>query len=1048
MANTNLTDLTLRWEELRDKGQRVTVEDLCQNCPELLEPLRQRVQVLEQMDEALKLAGTLSPSKATSLAQKGGCASVADPEWFIPQVVGYDILKELGRGGMGVVYMARQRNPERIVALKMILPGRQPQPDELARFRREVESLAALQHPNLVTIYEVGEHLGLPYFSLEYVPGGSLEEWIDGRPQPPRVAAELVETLARAIHAAHVHGIIHRDLKPANVLLRFGPAHPTTSEPALLPKITDFGLARRFDTADGPTLSGAIVGTPSFMAPEQAAGLTRQVGPPADIYALGAILYNLLTGRPPFLAETSWETIRQVLSNDVITPRSLQLRIPPDLETICLKCLEKEPSRRYASAAALADDLHSFLVHEPIQARRTGLVGWMRRWARRHPALASVLGVLALALTIIFVGTVVYNVKLQSALDQTETLAEESRQRLVDLYVDRGARQLEDGDHFRALIWFAEALRLDRDRPQAETAHRIRLATTIHGCPRLLQLWTHEGPVRQVKISADGRFVLTAGDDGIAHVWDLATGNAVGQPLVHKGPVVDAAFQPQAAERRGPPTVATASADGTAGLWNVETGERLTPPLVHGKPITSLAFRPDGKQLVTGAFDNTARLWDTKTGKQVGGVLQHDRPVRAVQFSPDGTQVLTASDDVYATIWQVEPRESLPIHKLPHKGAVTCAVFSPDGDLVITGSADATAAIWNTRTGKRVYTLSHRQAVVDVRFSPDGRLAATASDDHTGCIWNLTTGDVVGHALHHRSSLNTVQFSTDSQLVATGSDSNMARVWGPGAGEPLTPLLPHNGGINALAFSPNNKYLATAGNDRVVRLWDLSALAKPSPGLLAPPSGSAPPPPWICPDGTHEAVLVSELAVRVEDVATKAPLGPELRHGSTVRYAAFDPVDDRRLITSSDDNSAYIWDWKSGELRAPPLEHNGSVEYAAFSPDGQFVVTICTDGTARVWDPRTGHPLTPAIPFAGKLESATFDAKGTHLMLRIKGKPVLSWDLRPAAGRVDLLVDLAQLLSANRIGPNFGIRPVDVDQLLPAWRTLRPRYLAEVAGQR
>ena len=1046
MTNNNLTDLTLRWEELRDKGQRVAVEDLCQDCPELLEPLRQRVEVLEQMDAALKLAGTLSPSNATSLVRKEGTPPPCDPEWFIPQVAGYDILKELGRGGMGVVYMARQRNPERIVALKMILPGRQPQPDKLARFRREVESLAALQHANLVTIYEVGEHQGLPYFSLEYMAGGSLEEWIDGRPQPPRLAAELVETLARAMQAAHGHGIIHRDLKPANVLLRLGPPHPTTSEPALLPKITDFGLARRFDIADGPTLSGAIVGTPSFMAPEQAAGLTRQVGPPADIYALGAILYNLLTGRPPFLAETSWETVRQVLSNDVVTPRSLQLRIPPDLETICLKCLEKEPQRRYASAAALADDLHSFLVHEPIQARRTGLVGWLRRWARRHPALASVFGVLALALTIIFVGIVAYNVKLQTVLDQTKSLAEESRQRLVDLYVDRGARQLEDGDHFRALIWFAEALRLDEGRPQAETAHRIRLATTIHGCPRLLQIWAHEGPVRQVKISADGRFVLTAGDDGLAHVWDLATGESVGKVLIHKGPVVDAAFQPQSAERNGPPTVATASADGTAGLWNVETGKRLTPPLVHGKPLTSLAFRPDGKQMVTGAEDNTARIWDTSTGRQVAE-LPHPAVVRAVQFSPDGKQVLTASEDKNARIWLVGP-VSQAIQKLPHNAAVTCAVFSPDGSLVITGSADATARIWNAQTGKRIDTLPHRQAVVDVRFSPDGHLAATASDDHTGCIWNLATGDVVGHALHHRSSLNTVQFSPDSQLVATGSDSNMARVWGPGAGEPLTPLLPHNGGINALAFSPDNKYLATAGNDRVVRLWDLAALPKPSPGLLAPPSGSAPRPPWRCPDGTHEAVLVSELAVRVEDVATKAPLGPELRHGSTVRYAAFDPADDRRLITSSDDNSAYIWDWKSGELRAPPLEHNGSVEYAAFSPNGQFVVTVCTDGTARVWDPHTGHPLTPAIPFAGTLESATFDADGTHLMLRIKGKPVLSWDLRPAPGRVDLLVDLAQLLSASRIGPNFGIRPLDVDQLLPAWQTLRLRYLAEVAGQR
>src|SRR5262245_4003610 len=247
-----------------------------------------------------------------------------------PAVPGYDILGELGRGGMGVVYKARQVGLNRLVALKMVLAGGYAGPEALARFRSEAEAIAALQHPNIVQIHEVGESGGLPYFSLEYCPGGSLAQKLDGTPLPPKQAAELVETLARAMHAAHQAGVVHRDLKPANVLLA---ADGT-------PKVTDFGLAKRLDTGDGPTKSGAVMGTPSYMAPEQAAD-GKAVGPAADVYALGAILYELLTGRPPFRAATSLDTILQVVSEDPVPPSRLNAQAPRDLETACLKCLEK-----------------------------------------------------------------------------------------------------------------------------------------------------------------------------------------------------------------------------------------------------------------------------------------------------------------------------------------------------------------------------------------------------------------------------------------------------------------------------------------------------------------------------------------------------------------------------------------------------------------------------------------------------------------------------------------------------------------------------------
>jgi tetratricopeptide (TPR) repeat protein len=315
-----------------------------------------------------------------------------------PEVSGYRIEAELGRGGMGVVYRAWQEVPPRRVALKMIRAGTDASPEELARFRNEAAAVARLQHPHVVQIFEVGDHEGLPYFSLELVEGGNLSGRLDGTPQPAGPAARLVETLARAVHVVHQRGVIHRDLKPANILLASGgrqppggAAPPGGSRPPLAdlnPKITDFGLAKHLDTPTALTRSGAVLGTPPYMAPEQAMARTDQIGPAIDVYALGAVLYELLTGRPPFRGENDMDTLLQVMSQEPVAPRQLQPKVPPDLETVCLKCLEKEPARRYASAEALADDLQRFEEGKPILARPVGRAGRVWRWAKRSPALA------------------------------------------------------------------------------------------------------------------------------------------------------------------------------------------------------------------------------------------------------------------------------------------------------------------------------------------------------------------------------------------------------------------------------------------------------------------------------------------------------------------------------------------------------------------------------------------------------------------------------------------------------------------------------------
>jgi serine/threonine protein kinase len=342
-----------------------------------------------------------------------------------PSIAGYEILGVLGRGGMGRVYKSRHLNLNRLVALKVIVDEEDTEPERVARFREEAKAIARLQHPNIVQIYEVGEYKGQPFLCLELVEGGSLREHMRGTPLSAPRAARLVETLARAVHAAHQQGVIHRDLKPANILLAppdFMVAAPGAME-GWVPKITDFGLAKKSDESVGLTLSGAVMGTPRYMAPEQAAGRSRDIGPASDIYALGVILYELLTGRTPFTGSTM-EVLDQVRHADPPPPRRIEPEIPASLETICLKCLEKEAAKRYSSAAALAADLRRFLENKPILARPIGPIGHVILWSRRNrwPLLASV--VMAAAVLATWFGASFWQNYLREERDR-ERLAKE-----------------------------------------------------------------------------------------------------------------------------------------------------------------------------------------------------------------------------------------------------------------------------------------------------------------------------------------------------------------------------------------------------------------------------------------------------------------------------------------------------------------------------------------------------------------------------------------------------------------------------------------------
>jgi eukaryotic-like serine/threonine-protein kinase len=430
---TSLIDnLLLQWQEAREQGSSCSAESLCAGHPELIEQVREQIDALEAMHALL----LLDPLPQTHpMVQRG---SPVD----LPELPGYEVLALIDEGGMGTVYRARQPKLQREVAIKMVRAGRHARTEQLERFRAEAEAVARLRHPNIIQIYEVGEWRGQPYFSMEYVRDGNLEQRLSTGLIPPPEVAQILRSLAEAMHHAHSCGVVHRDLKPANVLLRRKPLGSSgeAGEESLEPLVSDFGLAKLLDE-EGPTRTDAVLGTPQYLAPEQAEGRSREVGAQTDVYALGVILYEMLAGRPPFLGASTLEVLDQIRSTDPLPPSRVQPRIPPELEVICLKCLAREPSRRYATAADLADDLGRYLRGEPIHARRTPT--WLRvsRWIRRKPVLASLSALSLGAVTALLGMWLAFTYQLQAAAVQLQKERDEARRQRV--LADEGRQRAE-----------------------------------------------------------------------------------------------------------------------------------------------------------------------------------------------------------------------------------------------------------------------------------------------------------------------------------------------------------------------------------------------------------------------------------------------------------------------------------------------------------------------------------------------------------------------------------------------------------------------------
>jgi WD40 repeat protein/tRNA A-37 threonylcarbamoyl transferase component Bud32 len=863
----------------------------------------------------------------------------------------FELLERVGQGAFGTVYKARDPELDRVVAVKVPRAGNLDQGQELDRFLREARSVAQLRHPSIVPVHEVGQQNGLPYLVSDFVDGVTLADELTARRPAPRESAQLIAAVADALDYAHRHGVVHRDVKPSNIMRSADGA----------PHVMDFGVAKRDVGEITMTVEGQVLGTPTYMSPEQARGESHAVDGRSDVYSLGVVLYQLLTGELPFRGNQRM-LLHQVLHDEPRAPHSFNDRVPRDLETICLKAMAKEPNRRYPTAGELAADLRRFLKSEPIQARPAGALERAWRWAKRRPAVAGLLTTLALVLAV--------------SLPSLTALWLQANSARKDVEKERDAAE-RGGEAARRHLYDARASLL-------QIAWRDRALSRVQ---QLLDLQVPKGDDPDLR----------------GFEWHYFRRLLDSSPLTlsgHTDTVTAVAFSPDRLH------LASGSRDGTVKVWELATGLELRtlPGLTGG--VTGLAFSPDGRRLASVSPDGTVRVWEAGTGKELFSVVKQTAGPGSVAFSPD-SQILAAAGDPQVSLRDENGKEVFSFQG--HGKAVTAVAFGSDGRHVASAATDGTVKVWESSSGKEIHSLAGvKSRIVQLAFTADGKRLNLTSANGALAVWHLDVGKAALAVQGSGTQQVPAAWGRDGRQLALLSPATTVRVCDPATGRELFALRQHAAPINALAYSADGARIATASEDRTVKVWtttfDLEVLDFPGHGgeVFAVA---------YSPDGRHLATGGAEGTLRVHEAGTGQEVflirahravrtwadAPDQRHVlGGVSAVAYGP-DSRMLASGGADGLLRTWDATTGKLLRDFHGHTRAVTGVAFSPDGRLLASSSWDKTVKVWDVATGRLLNTFTGHSREATRVAFSPDGERLASSGWDQTIRFWD--PTTGK-------------------------------------------------